>query len=169
MQVIGLDLSLSATGVARADGRLATIRPRSEKGYARHWSIAASVLDVVLEDRADVAVIEGYGYARPHTLAALAELGGVVRTTLHRHRVPFVVIAPSALKRFAVGRGNATKEEMLEAASVLTATLDPERQPSSHDEADAYWLRRAGWWRYTRNMVPTGLEDVRWPELEAVA
>lgn len=164
--VAALDLALSQTGIARGDGTLVTVRGAGA-GYERHWYIASTVLNHV--HGADVVILEGYGFARPHTLAALAELGGVIRTTLHKHGYPLVVIPPSSLKLFAVGKGNATKDVMLEAAKLITGGLPSPMRPSNHDEADAYWLRRAGLWRYEHGVTPKGLEAVKWPDLEAAS
>lgn len=169
--VAGIDLSIRRTGIAKPDGTLASVSPPAHlDGYRRHWWIAEQV--AVHVAGADVAMIEGYalgfGSKMPNTLAALAEIGGVVRTMLTRQGRTLVILPPARLKAFAVGKGNATKDEMLEAAQILTADQAPDRRPSNHDEADAYWLRRAGVSRYVLGVTPVALESVEWPAVTAV-
>lgn len=168
LTVAGIDLSITRTGIAKPDGTLVSVSPPNAlDGYRRHRHIAEQVAIHVAG--ADVIVLEGYalgfGSRMPNTLVSLAEIGGVVRTMLTRRGHVLVVIPPAKLKLFAVGKGNATKPQMLEAAEILTADQAPELRPSNHDEADAYWLRRAGVSRYVLGVVPLALADVTWPHV----
>lgn len=131
--VLALDLSLTCTGYVTPDGDVGQ-HTFAEKGvrrlyHAREW-IKATAAD------ADIVAIEGYSYAsRGRASISLGELGGVVRTTLYELRVPSVEVPPSCIKKYATGRGNAGKEEVLvEAVKRLDYT------GHSTDEADALWL-----------------------------
>jgi Holliday junction resolvasome RuvABC endonuclease subunit len=89
----------------------------------------------------DLAVIEGYAYGAGGTaLCDLAELGGVVRWELHRADVPWIVVPPASLKCYATGKATANKTEMVIAARERLAYAG-----TSHDEADALWLRAIGY------------------------
>lgn len=57
--------------------------------------------------------IEGYGYANAHTLATLVEVGTGVRLGLHVNNITPIVVAPNTLKKFATGKGNAKKDQIM--------------------------------------------------------
>lgn len=174
--VVGLDLSLSSTGVALVDGRLQTVRPVGI-GYARHWAIAERLL---IDVRAgELVVLEDYAPHAPgiNALIAVAEVGGIVRAMLTRARIPFVLVRPSTLKLYATGSGRAKKPELHAAAlgflNAVGETRDTHR-PANFDESDAFWLRRMGLAAYGGR--PRGneaqlraLAAVVWPTREELA
>lgn len=151
MNVLALDLSLTATGVADANGtrtirstttgmkRLAEIR-NTVLGFADGWlATTPGKVTPPLQPRADIVAIEGYsmGTARqPSRAHALGELGGVVRLALWEACLRVVDVPPSCIKRYAVGKGNAKKAEVYGAA---IRRLD--YAGCSDDESDALWLR----------------------------
>lgn len=169
--IVGLDLSLTATGIAYEAGTQ-TISVES-KGVRRLAEISRAVLDVVRSLPADLVVLEGYSYASAQVAHQLGELGGVVRLALWSYAVPFIVVQPSSLKMYATGRGNAGKEEML-AAAIRRLGYDGH----DHNQADAAWLRAMALDHYGFPLakVPDthrkALAKVAWPDLarrEAVA
>jgi crossover junction endodeoxyribonuclease RuvC len=137
MGVVGLDLSLTSTGVARADGSTFRIRTKFV-GMARIDAIWNELSEHALGSDY-LTVIEGYsmGTARQNSHAhALGELGGVVRYKLWKTNFTYVEVPPAVLKRYATGHGNAGKEEVLVAAVRRLGY-----EGASNDEADALWLR----------------------------
>lgn len=139
MNVIGLDLSLTATGVATAQESFA-IRC-SERGMPRLHSVRNRIIGTVTLNRPDLVVIEGYsmGTARQSSHAhGLGELGGVVRLWLWEAGVPYVDVPPACLKKYATGAGNARKE------AVLIAAVRRGAEVRDNNEADAWWLRAMG-------------------------
>jgi Holliday junction resolvasome RuvABC endonuclease subunit len=70
----------------------------------------------------------------------LGYLGHLIRAELDEMRVPWLEIAPTALKKFATGSG-AAKKDAMKAAAVEHLALDSD---ASDDEADALWLRELG-------------------------
>lgn len=138
--VIGLDLSIKRTGVALPDRTTLNVTT-SETGYRRHADIAIQVAKIVRHHRPRLVALEDYA---PNSIGRLStiragELGGIIRTQLELARVPWIAVGPTELKKYATGRGNATKPEMVKAAIELGA-----RRDITHDEADAYLLRRYG-------------------------
>jgi Holliday junction resolvasome RuvABC endonuclease subunit len=141
-QVIGLDLSLRHTGIAYPDGTTLVVDGTKERGPQR-W---ATIYDTIAMNlwcaggSLHLAVIEGYAYAAAgRALFDLCELGGLIRWELHRRAVPWLVVPPTTLKKYATGKGQATKTEMVIAARErlgYTGTDD--------NEADALWLRAVG-------------------------
>lgn len=170
MRITALDLSLTLTGYAiggirnprEAKGTIPTAKLR---GFRRVALIRRRVLDLV--DGSDLVVLEGYSFgSKGRAVFDIAELGGVIRMTLHDLGFEWVEIAPSTVKKFATGRGNAPKEEVLVAA---VQRLDYDGH--DNNEADALWLLEAAMTRYriTEPMVPkshlAALDAVEWPTL----
>lgn len=166
-RVVGLDLSLTATGIAH-DGGQRTIRS-NKTGIDRCVHIAGQVMDDIsawLSNLHDLIVIEGYSFGAPRSSHshALGELGGIIRFELRRMGRSWVDVPPASLKKYATGKGNANKGEMLAAA---IRRLDYEG--ASDNEADALWLRAMGLDHLGAPLVDlpainrTALEKVQWP------
>lgn len=162
--VAGIDPSTKCIGYADPTGVTHRIEPRHgasdnalrldelETGLGRAIAIHPP--------RPDLILIEGYSLHSPGRLALirLGEIGGVIRRMLRANGFEYVEIPPSSLKRFATGRGNATKDQMVAAAIRLGA-----RGSVNDDEADAFHLRRMG-------RVAHGLEShLASHELDAIA
>ncbi len=168
MNVLGLDLSLTSTGVAHCDGSSSTWNVKL-LGVNRLISLRDRLVGL-LDDPVDLVVLEGYAFGRPHHACHLGELGGVIRVTLHEAGVPWAVIPPASLKLYATGRGNASKEEMLVAAVRRLGY-----QGSSNDEADALWLRAMALDQHGHALVEMpivhrkALAKVEWPDLGVAA
>lgn len=182
MNVVGLDLSLTATGVATEAGvevlatklrgceRLAWLRDAvlgfADPGSSAHLQRRPDALFPV----ADLVVVEGYAYGRANQAHQAGELGGVIRLALHEAAIPFVIVPPSSLKKLATGNGGAKKEAVLAAAIRRLGY-----QGDDHNESDAMWLREAALQHYGRSTVtlPAAhlavLAKVDWPALTVTA
>lgn len=178
MRIIALDLSLTETGWAvylRYGLNQAGVMkpPRSDNSGTRrlNW-FRDQIIDAGRYYRPDLAVLEGYAYGMARGASqqhSLGELGGVVRLALHDLRIPFVDVAPASLKKYATGRGNAKKEEVLVAAVKRLGY-----HGSNHNVADAMWLRQMAADHYeTPGAVQmpkaqrAALEAVEWPQITA--
>lgn len=119
MRIIGLDLSLTSTGVARIDPENVkletwTIGTKPEMGSTviRARSIALRVTDLM--KRGDFVVVEDYAYgmgpAKSSTIT-LAELGGIVKLFVRqitgREALP---VTTSQMRKFISGDGKVKKE-----------------------------------------------------------
>lgn len=156
IRVIGLDPSLSATGVAYPSGKCVTWKP--SKGaddvagrlHELYCKLSANLQHLRAADAIDFAVIEsvmpngsqGQAVARK----ALAQLSGVFLLALYESAVPFVEVNPISLKKYATDKGTAQKDEMIREARSAGATV------ANDNEADAWWLRQIGHDFY--NMTP---------------
>lgn len=164
-RVTGLDLSLTATGIATAAGTF-LVKPKTS-GVERLNEFYGRAL--ALAPGADIAVIESYSFGSRYGREAMGALGGVVRLALYKERVPFVVVPPNCLKKFATGRGDASKDKMLAAAVRFCPEIE------DNNEADAWWLRQMGLFHYGAADVPTTqyridmAGGIDWPELEVAA
>ena len=144
LQVIGLDLSITSTGVARVDGSTFRIRTRQKDG-PRRLTVIRDVLTVeVAEQRPQLAVIEDLPTKmHPRSLKPVAALHGVVQALLVDAGVPWAYVAPATLKKFACDNGGASKEQMTSAAFLADgATFEDDK---GADQVDAWWLRAAAY------------------------
>lgn len=175
--VIGLDLSLTATGLAWwRDGtvHVTTVRTypveHDHNGWSaplRHRRIMAKVMDVVgepdtlvsKEDRLNSLEVAG------NSALDIAGLHAVCDYALASRRVPIAKINLRHIKQYATGNGNADKPAMLAAA---VAAFEP-MLVANDNEADALWALAMAMHKYGLPLfaVPTvraiKLDKVRWP------
>lgn len=140
-RAVGLDLSLSSSGVACADGTLHVVGPGKATG-PRRLSVIVDQLDrLIARGRPELAVLEGAaGVQYASTALVLGELRGAVKLRLFQRDVPVVEVPPASLKKWATGNGKASKAEMVAAAQTAGARIGA----LEDDKADAFWLRRLG-------------------------
>lgn len=166
-RVLALDLSLTATGLATPDGELTTIN-NGRKGMQRLALIRDAIL--VHVDQVILVAIEGYAFGRPNQAAHLGELGGIIRLALYERGITYVDIPPASAKKYATGRGTATKADMRMA--LFQRTQIDERDDNA---VDAWWLRAMTLDHLGHPPVAmpaanrAALAKVAWPELEVAA
>lgn len=143
VNVIGFDLSITATGLCPGGSRALTAGGPSGLGDRRISIIKDEARRLLAAGRLagrpyDLGVIEGPGFSSTR-LFAVAMVHGVVRDALMDFGVPYALIAPNALKRFATGNGGADKPAMLAAARQHT-----DLRFADDNQVDAWWLWRMG-------------------------
>jgi Holliday junction resolvasome RuvABC endonuclease subunit len=135
VRVLGLDLSLTSTGIAVVgdevlpEPRTWQVVPKTLRGVERLSWIADQVMDAVTFTGPDIIAIEGYSFgARGNAVFQLGELGGVVRYALHRLGHSFVEVPAGEWRKQLFGRGNLAKDmvrvEALKRYSVEFDSLD---------------------------------------------
>lgn len=135
-RVIGLDLSITATGVALHDGTTTTILART--GDLRLVDIQDAIVRTVDGQDIDLVVIEDLPtHAKAAGITGMVH--GAVRTSLLRLGVPYALVTPASLKKYATGRGNAGKPEM-----AVAAYKRAQAEFEDDNQCDAWWLRAAG-------------------------
>lgn len=167
--VIGLDLSLTATGLSDGD-RTWLLRSRGyqtdtlDDRARRLRLLATGILESCVG--ATLVVIEGPAFASVSGHAHdRSGLWWLVVDLLGEADVPVVEVPPAALKKYATGKGNATKGGVIDA----TARRFPKIDTGADDNrADALWLHAMGLDYLTgRCVVPAaqreGLARVAWP------
>lgn len=136
MRIVGLDLSLTATGICD-EYRGARVYKSKHRGCARLADLRDHIYTIVDDDR--LVVLEGYSYASANQAHQLGELGGVIRLAITETGAPYVDVPPSTLKKFATGKGNANK-----AAMGLAAARAGYDGPGDDNAIDAWWLMQMG-------------------------
>jgi crossover junction endodeoxyribonuclease RuvC len=178
LPVVGVDLSLTATGVATEAG-VQTITSSGKAGAslrvrrARLNEIALAVTDIV--------------ESAPTTSLVVIEAPAFSRTTGHQHDRSglwwLVVdqllgaghlvaeVAPTARAKYATGKGNAGKDAVL----LAVARRYPGVLVEDNNQADALILRAMGCHRYRQSLadVPqthaAALDAVQWPNVDLLA
>ena len=79
----------------------------------------------LIGERNIVAVaIEGYSFSSRNSHAhSLGELGGTIRVALYERGIPWMEIPPTTRAKFATGKGNAGKAEVVSAISAMTGII----------------------------------------------
>lgn len=182
--VVGIDPSLTSTGLAiLSDGNPTTLETighhtRNGQSYAhrsdRIVSQTRAVIDCLRSHTPaggyQLAVIEGPAYA--HHNAYTHDGAGLwwgIYSAIRAKRVPIAVCAPQTRAKWASGRGNAPKAEIL----ALVRSWWPETTIRNHDIADACVLALMGahhlgervWFAKERHT--TALESIDWPVVVA--
>ncbi len=168
-KVIGIDPSITATGLCDVVGRLSVAGGPPHMGDRRLVIIEHAVLAMVENDPPDLAVIE---FLPQHMKAAgiTGLVQGVIRSVLIKNLVQYVMITPATLKKFATGRGDADKADMRMAMFRRTGQ-DIAARGGGDDMVDAWWLRTAGLQALGEPVVDMpqanvrALETVGWPHL----
>ena len=147
---IGIDLSLTGTGVVVIrDGKLVKqelikSKPAGKKNIDelnRIKNIVTKIEDIVSIYSPDIAVIENlaFGIVKTTSLTQLAGLNYFTRAMLTDAEIPFVLVAPTTLKKFATGKGNCPKDNiMMEIYKRWHVTM------TNNNLADAFILAKIG-------------------------
>lgn len=168
-RIIGLDLSLTSTGVAGIHhGQWWTdrIRTKELRGHPR----IAYLLDAVggFTRRADLVVIEGLAYDAHDTNRGNAGLSWLVRHGLWRRGIAYVLVPPANRCQYATGKGRADKRHVVAAVQATYGAA----VVTNDDEADALVLAAMGARHVGRpidGQLPVthlaAMAGVPWPEL----
>lgn len=141
-RVVGIDPSLTATGLAFDNGQLVLINLPSKLGDNRLQVIHDKTYELAgsgyWKSTPTLAVIEDL----PQSARMAGKLGmaqGACRMALLAAGASLLAIPPATLKKFATGKGNATKAEMIEAWNEFAHAKE-----TDDNRVDAAWLREIG-------------------------
>lgn len=169
MKVAALDLSLTSTGIARMDDLSLTtdvFKPKTT-GHERLDAIITTCLRAALG--ADLVLVEGPAFgAKGDAYHQLAGLWWLVTHEFHRSGRPFAVVTPAALKLYATGSGNASKDRVV----IEVARRWPNVALADNNAADALVMAAMGS-RHLGHPVDelpkthlAAMTKVRWPDHE---
>ncbi|MEU5425135.1 hypothetical protein AB0H73_05950 [Streptomyces olivoreticuli] len=171
---IGIDQSYSGFALVVYCHPSEIYEAKSRKWESKHYASQSdrlahiyrdvqSMLSAVYRAHGGISLIamEGYAHGSTFQREALGELGGVVKLAIsetagHRPWKHPLIVSPPTLKKFATGKGNATKAEMMD-------TVRTQWGPAFRDDnlADAYALARVATTWETQQGTPEQLALVR--------
>ncbi|TGZ14689.1 hypothetical protein DV517_61720 [Streptomyces sp. S816] len=162
-RILGLDLSITATGLCLPDGSTETIATQQKTGDARLKVIELAIIQATHD--VDFAVIEDLP-THAKSAGVTGMVHGVARLVLLRFGIPYSVVTPATLKAYATGKGNADKTAM-----AIAALKRAGREFGDDNQCDAWWLRAVGldWYGHAELDMPKAQRDrlskVDWPPL----
>lgn len=154
MRILGIDTSLTATGLARIDiienddgpvmkyradiscitlGAPKPTKDKSKRALARRVNVLIDRIEECFIE-VDAVGMEGLAFgARGESAWVLPWVFGRVIELCERHDVPLQIVATSARAKYAAGKGNADKDTVM----LATARQFPEAEVTNNNEADA--------------------------------
>lgn len=177
MRIVGIDPSLTGTGIAIVEDGRVTVRTVKSKGTAGDGLVDRRLrlrylADSALHDAmcADLLVIEAPAYnsrtGHQHDRSGLWWL--LVERALGNY-VHVAEVTTGGVKRYATGKGNAGKDAVL----LAVARRFPDVAVTDNNQADALILAAMGA-RHLGQPIDSmpqahcaALESVRWPEVRA--
>ena len=177
VRVVGLDLSLAASGVARWD---AGARPQLDTIRADRlvdlWRLQAIRWEVTRLTRgADLVVVEGLQPAGATKAGAYANeragLYWLVLDRLDKLRIPVAVVPSALLKMYALGVGGGKNATKMAVGAAVVRRYDVD--PGDDNQADACVLAAMGLHALEFPPAPVpathvrALAKVRWPAVDA--
>lgn len=103
----------------------------------------SNILETLIKEyNINYVYMEGisYGSVGSAALADLAGLNFTIRYMLKRNNIPFHIVSPTSLKKFAVANGSADKNLMIYAWQNAEPSLKDVKDIKVDDLADAYFL-----------------------------
>ena len=149
--IAGLDLSLTHTGfvVLKSNGEVLSrgvikskpTGPLPVNEIKRIVDIVKTIADNFIQvGDIDLVLIEGLSFMSKGTsLVQLSGLNYLIRKELFTAGIPFVIVAPTTLKKFITGSGKGEKDQMM-----MKVYRDYRFEASDNNENDAFCLAAVG-------------------------
>ena len=145
--IIGLDLSLCATGIAVINEKGDIIEKKlivstpKEENTPRLLKICLTIMEIINRHKPNLAILEGpaFGVSKTISIFQLGELAGMTKEKLFIQNIPFRIVPPTVLKKFITGKGNAPKDIVM-----LKIYKKYGIEFEDNNLADAYALARYG-------------------------
>lgn len=114
---------------------------------------------IIKHNRRPIMVfIEDYAYSATGKVFHIAENMAILKNMLVQTGIKYTMISPTAIKKFATGKGNANKEKMYESFKNETGRdlekefeLRCDKNPIS-DIVDSYWLCKYGFENFIKEL-----------------
>ena len=176
MNVLGLDLSYSSTGVCYPDGVTGRIRipsvptrktnPRYEHDKCDRIRTICDKIDAICSTYGvDLVVLEGFSFNSKTGREEAGGLGFGVRVELAKAGMPWLAVPPASVKKYATGKGNADKIAVAYAVVQRFGGWAPQQS----DEIDAFVIWHMAMDADGRPLVElpkthrSALKAVEWP------
>ena len=117
MIILGIDQSLTNFAYVILNNRDVSefgVFKSKKKGVERLNEIRTVFLSLIYKHKPDLIRIEGYAYGRIFRAHDMGELAGMLKLTAYTKNIKLESVAPTKLKKATTGKGNASKEQMIE-------------------------------------------------------
>ncbi len=162
MIITGIDLSLVETGVVQlidekiSSQKLIKSKPVGDMPIDELKRLLKIVEQIEIKG-SDLTVIEGiaFGIRKTTSLSQLSALNYLVRKKCYELNIPFIICAPTTLKKFITGKGSGHKEMML-----LEVYKKYNISFSNNNLCDAWALSQVGEVLMTKKELPKYQQEV---------
>lgn len=170
VNILGLDLSLTSTGFS-SGGKTGSINSGKMRGPERLSFVSKKVMSICFDKSIDCVIVEGYSFSSRNSQShSIGELGGCVRMLLWESGIPYVEVPPTSRAKFATGKGNAGKTEVISAISSKTGMAF--FGSGADDECDAWVLEQMALaklgestYSWTQQQL-SALDKIDWEQLD---
>lgn len=141
--MLGMDLSLSATGLSLMVGsmmlsKVLTPPPKLRGGERLAW-FHREFSAVLNQYQPALATVEGYARGAKFRREEAGEIGAIARLALFECGIPYILYSPTELKKFAIG-GPGSDKALVARELYKRYGVDP----ATNDEVDACGLALMG-------------------------
>ena len=142
-------------------------------GTDRLSAINLDISNLLIANKIDCVLLEGYSFAsRSGQAFSIGELGGVIRLAIYDLGIKLIEVPPTCRAKFATGKGNASKNEVISAISAKTGIVWG--NPGADDKCDAWileemafaYLKKPRYFWPETNM--SALAKIDWTPLEGM-
>jgi len=134
---LGIDCSARSTGLVAIESnhmyKFTLITPKKLREGERLQAIYDRLADFMRGKHIDLAILESPSYGSVNKPFILGEVHGIIKLCLAKANIPVIGVAPTALKKYATGKGTASKADMSSAAASYSC-------PSSQFDVCDAWL-----------------------------
>jgi Holliday junction resolvasome RuvABC endonuclease subunit len=125
--------------------------PEYKNDIERFYNLSHWAQRIIKKHKVNQVYIEGYAFNAVGRVFQIAENCGLLKYIIWKEKINFEVIAPTMIKKFASGKGNANKELMYESFTNETRVdirekigiINNQWNPVS-DIADSYYIAKYG-------------------------
>lgn len=136
MNILALDVA-TKTGwaTASASGTWDFTLKRDESSGMRIIRFKSKLKEIVKLEDIDMVCFERTAGHHQAAVIVQAELHGVLKLFCEENEIPYRAFSASEIKKFATGKGNASKKLMMVACKARL-----KKMPKDDNEADALWV-----------------------------
>jgi Holliday junction resolvasome RuvABC endonuclease subunit len=151
MKILAIDQSYTSCGiVVLNDGQIQYVErfvtDKTRDIFERAWELTEHLRAIALNCKPDVIALEGLAFAKNgNATRDLASLQSAIVTVLRFiDKYDTMIISPNTVKKVATGKGNSSKEEMVEMLPEDVRrefdALGVKKTTGLHDLCDAYFI-----------------------------
>lgn len=129
-----------------------TLYPKYDCDTHRYHNLSSWSLNIISSSSVSTVYIEGYAFGAVGRVFQIAENTGLLKYSIWNNGTPYHTFAPTEVKKYATGKGNANKEKLYDA--FLAETSIDIRQKLSiinknewnpvSDIVDSYYIAKLG-------------------------